>query len=171
MGGAGAHPQGWLQIVLPVVVLAVVFAVRWRRMSQDRPLRLERLWILPAIHLVVAGALFASAPPPPFVWALCAVAVAAGAALGWWRGRMMRIAIDPETHQLNHRGSPAALLFILGLVVVRQAMRNQTLDAALGLDAMAVTDIAISLAVGLFTAQRLEMFLRGRRLLAGAARG
>jgi len=171
MGGQAVGPYGWLQYAIPVVVLVVVFTIRWRRMSQDRPLKLERLWVVPAIHLVVAIALYGSAPPPAWVWGLCAAALAAGGLLGWQRGRMMRITVDAETHRLNHRGSPAAFLFILGVVLVRQAMRNQTVDAALGLDAMAVTDIAISLVLGLFTAQRLEMYLRGRRLLAGTARG
>jgi len=171
MGGQAVQPYGWLQYLIPLVVIGVVFTIRWKRMSQDRPLKLERLWIVPAIHLVLAVALLATAPPAPWVWGLCALALAGGAALGWQRGRMMRITVDPETHRLNHRSSPAAFLFVLAIVVVRQGMRNETVDRALGLDAMAVTDVAICLVLGLFAAQRLEMFLRGRRMLAEAVRG
>lgn len=160
------QPYGWIQSVFPFAVLAVVLALRWRRMGQDRPLRLERLWILPAIHLVVAAALFASQPPPVRVWLFCGTAAILGAAIGWQRGRMMRISVDPVIHRLNHRGSPAALLIILALVVVRQGLRVPAVDRVLGLDPAAVTDIAISLVLGLFTALRLEMYLRGRRLLA-----
>jgi hypothetical protein len=166
MGGQAVQPYGWLQYAIPIVVVAIVFAFRMRRMEQERPLRVERLWILPAIHLVVAGLLFWAQPPVGWVWGLSAAALLVGAALGWQRGRMMRITVDPDTHRLNHRSSPAAMLFILGIVAVRQGLRNQTVDQALGLDAAAVTNIAIALVLGLLSAQRLEMWLRARRLLA-----
>jgi len=170
MGGQAVQPYGWLQYVIPLVVIGIVFTIRWKRMSQDRPLKLERLWIVPAVHCVIAGVLLTSAPPAGWIWGLCAVALAVGAAVGWQRGRMMRITVDPVSHTLNHRGSPAAFLLVLAIVVVRQGLRNESVDRALGLDAMAVTDIAICLIVGLFTAQRLEMYLRGRRLLAGVGK-
>lgn len=166
MGGQAVAPHGWLQYAIPFVVLAVVFAVRWRRMSQDRPLKLERLWVVPALYTALAVAVFATNPPPPRIWAFSAVALVLGAGVGWMRGRSMRITVDPETHRLNHRASPAALVFLAVLILLRQAMRDPAVDLALDMDALAVADIAIALGVGLFAAQRLEMWLRGRRLLA-----
>jgi hypothetical protein len=81
----------------------------------------------------------------------------------------MRITVDPGTHRLNHRSSPAAMLFILGIVAVRQGLRNQTVDRALGLDTAAVTNIAIALVLGLLTAQRIEMWLRAPPARRGVA--
>ena len=50
-----------LSYVVIALIVAGVFVLRMRRMGQGRPLRLERLWIVPAI---LALALWASWPPP-----------------------------------------------------------------------------------------------------------
>lgn len=82
----------------------------------------------------------------------------------------MHIAVDPETHALNQRMSPAAMLFLVVLVALRSGARALAEnDAALHLDVAAVTDVLIAFALGLFAAQRLEMYLRARRLLREAA--
>jgi hypothetical protein len=154
---------------ITAVVIAVVMAIRWKRMSRQTPLRLERLWILPAVYAVVLAVTFSQFPPVGWGWGFCALALVAGAALGWQRGRMMRIAVDPVTHALSQTSSPAAVLFILAIVLLRQGAR-----AGAGwthLDAMAATDMLMALALGLFAAQRLEMFLRARALLAAARAG
>lgn len=162
---------GWISYAVPLVIIALVMALRWRRMSQVRPLKLERLWVLPALYALVAIGTFAATPPHGLAWLFCAAALVLGAALGWQRGKMMRIAIDPATHTLNQTASPAAFLFIVMLVVARSGARAAlTPDNALHLNAVAVTDMLIALALGLFTMQRLEMYLRGRRMLAGVAR-
>ncbi len=35
--------QGWISYAITAVVIGIVFAVRWRRMSVVKPLKLERL--------------------------------------------------------------------------------------------------------------------------------
>lgn len=139
-------------------------------MSRERALKVERLWIVPALYLVLTCFVFWNMPPAGMVWLWCAVALAAGAAIGWWRGKMMRISVDPETHEIRQKGSAAAMLLILGLIVVRAGARNAE---ALGVpsvhvDVVSMTDVLIAFALGLLTVQRLEMFLRARRLLAEA---
>lgn len=166
------QPGGLWSYAIPAIVIAIVFAIRWRRMSQLQPLRLERLWIFPALYAVVAIAMFVRFPPSPLGWVFCLFALIVGAALGWQRGKMMRIIVDPDTHALNQTSSPAALLFLLVIVAVRSGARHMLgTDNLLHLDAMAVTDMLIALALGLFTTQRVEMFLRARRMLAAAAAG
>jgi hypothetical protein len=99
--------------------------------------------------------------------AFCLVALALGGALGWQRGKLMRITLDPATHTLGQTSSPAALLFIVLLIVARSGAKGAMSYAGpVGLDPMAITDVLMALALGLFTAQRLEMYLRGRRMLA-----
>ncbi|WP_425230510.1 CcdC protein domain-containing protein [Sphingomonas sp.] len=148
------------------LVMAVVIGVRWRSMSRVRPLKLERLWIVPAIYAAFAAFMFVETPPAGLGWLFCAGALLLGAALGWQRGRLMRITIDPATHSLNQTGSPAAMLFLIALVAVRMGARAMlTGDNMLHLNALAVTDMLVALALGLFTATRAEMYLRGKRLL------
>ncbi|MEI5686717.1 CcdC protein domain-containing protein [Sphingomonas kyungheensis] len=159
----------WINYALPLVVVAVVMAIRWRRMKRVRPLKLEHLWILPAVYAAVIAVTFSRFPPRGLGWLFCLVALALGAALGWQRGKMMRITLDPETHRLGQTASPAALLFIVLLIVVRSGARGaMTYAGPAGLDPMAITDLLMALALGLFSAQRLEMYLRGKRMLAAA---
>lgn len=159
---------GWISYAIPLIVIAVVMAIRWKRMSRVRPLKLERLWILPAFYAVVIGFTFSRFPPQGWGWLFCLVALALGGALGWQRGKLMRITLDPETHTLGQTSSPAALLFIVLLIVARSGAKGAMNYAGpVALDPMAVTDVLMALALGLFTAQRLEMYLRGRRMLAG----
>lgn len=166
-----ASPQGWLSYIIPAVIICIVLAFRLRGMRRERPLKIERLWIVPALYFVIAGLTFWSMPPSSLaIWMWCGVALVAGAAIGWWRGKMMRISVDPETHAIRQQGSAAAMLLILALIVIRSAARNADHLGIPGvhLDVMAMTDVLIALALGLLTAQRVEMFLRARRLLAEA---
>lgn len=161
-----APPNGWISYAVTGAIIAIVFAIRWRRMSRVRPLKLERLWVFPALYAAVAAYMFVAHPPHGLAWLFCIAALVAGAALGWQRGKTMRITVDAESHTLNQSASPAAVLFILALILFRSATRMMlTGDNALHLNAWAVTDMLIALALGLFTAQRLEMYLRAKRLL------
>jgi membrane protein CcdC involved in cytochrome C biogenesis len=160
-------PQSWLSLVLPLVIVVVVMAVRMRRMSRERPLSLSALWIVPALYVLVAGMVFVSAPPTtPMVWAACAAALAIGAALGWQRGRMMHISVDPATGMLRQKASIAAMAFLIGLIVLRTVAREAAQVGGLPIDIKALTDGLIAFALGLLTVQRIEMYLRARRLLA-----
>jgi hypothetical protein len=163
MTDQAVQPHGLLQYLLPLVVFLVIFAVRARRMSQVRPLKLERLWIVPAIYLVLVVVTFATKPPGAVGWAISLVALAIGAGVGWQRGRMMAITVDPATHQLNQRGSPVAILFLFGIVALKLVAQRE--GTAIGFDAALVTDAALAFGLGMFTATRVEMYLRARRML------
>jgi hypothetical protein len=166
-----AHPQpSLLSYIIPAIIVAIVLGFRMRRMSRERPLKIERLWIVPAIYAAIAAITFSQIPPQGFGWAYCLLGLGAGAALGWQRGRLMRIRVDPETQAIWQTGSWAAMAFILVLILVRSAARSaaQYGGPAMHIDVMMVTDILIAFALGLFTAQRVEMFLRARRLLEAA---
>lgn len=166
MHDQAAAPHGLLQYVIPIVVFAIVFGLRARRMSRMRPLKLEYLWIVPALYFAIVAAMFVAKPPTPAAWLAAAAALLAGAALGWQRGRMMQIHVDPETHALNQKGSPWAILFLLAIIGIKALAQGE--GRALGFDVTMVTDVALAFALGLFAATRLEMFLRARRLLDAA---
>jgi len=163
----------WMSYVVPVIVVAVVMALRWRRMSRARRLRLETLWILPAVYAVIVAYVFATSPPSASGWGWSVLGLAVGAAIGWYRGRMMQIHVDPETHALSQQASPAAFLLLIVLVVARGAARqeiggdDQPGHHGIGL----ATDLAMASALGLIAATRIEMILRARRLLRAARRG
>lgn len=166
-----AQPNQWIGYVISTVIVVVVLAIRMRGMKRTRPLRLETLWVIPAIYAVFGAVMFVQFPPGRLGWLFSGLALLIGAALGWQRGKMMRITVDAETHKLNQQTSPAAMLFIVVLIGVRFAARDLLAGSgaySLHLSTMLITDVLIALAVGLFATTRLEMYLRARRMLAAA---
>lgn len=158
--------------LITAVVIVAVFAWRWRQVGRLRRLRLETLWIIPALYAAMAVAVFWKMPPHGLAWLWCAIGCAVGAGLGWMRGRMMTISVDPQTHSLNQTTSPAAMLFIVALILMRAMSRwlAARMDGPGHVGIILVTDIVVALALGFIVAQRIEMFLRARRLLAQARR-
>jgi hypothetical protein len=165
------QPNQWFSYAITAVVVLVVLALRMRNMSRMRRLRLETLWIVPGIYLVFAAVMFYEFSPTGLAWLVCAAALAIGAAIGWQRGKLMQIHVDPATHTVNQKASPAAFLFIIVLIVVRMGARSMLVGGGsygLHLNTMLITDVLIAFALGLFAATRLEMYLRAKRLLEEA---
>lgn len=160
------HPvqQSWTSYAISIVVIVVVMALRMRRMGKMRPLKLETLWVVPILYLAVAALMFWQLPPTGWVAIACMAALVIGAAVGWQRGKLMQIHVDPETHALNQKASPAAMIFLIALIVVRSTARRM-LGETSGISPAMLTDPLIAFALGMFTLQRVEMYLRARRLL------
>lgn len=165
----GAMPSGagyWTYLI-PLIVLGVVIL----RNSRERKVRIERLWISPLIIMVMAILAFSQNPPPgPIGLLLDVVAVGLGALLGWWRGRASNFTIDPQTHVVTSRVSPMGMLLILGIFGLRYLLRGAVSGEAsvLHLTAAEATDSFLLLAVGVVSAQRLEWWIRARRMIAEA---
>ena len=106
------HPvhQNWISYAITIGIIVVIMALRMRRMGTMRPLKLDSLWIVPAVYAVVAALMFWQLPPTGWVAIASAAGLAIGAAVGWQRGKMMHIHVDPETHALNQRASPTAMI-------------------------------------------------------------
>lgn len=147
-------------------IIGVVLFLRLRRMSKERPLKPEQLWIVPAIYLIVVVWLFLRGTPGLTGWMICGVALLLGCALGWQRGRMMHISVNPETGTLNQKASIAGMLFIVALIAVKTTAQIE--GSQLHLDIVLVTQALGALGLGLFTMQRVEMYLRAKRLLEEA---
>jgi membrane protein CcdC involved in cytochrome C biogenesis len=159
--------QSWISLAITVGIIVVVMAFRMRRMGRMRPLKLETLWIVPALYVVVAGLMFYQLPPTGWVGVASLVGLAIGAAVGWQRGKMMQIHVDPETHALNQKASPAAMMFLILLVIVRTGARSIIGEEG-GVSPAMLTDPLIAFALGMFSLTRLEMYLRAKRMLEEA---
>lgn len=163
-----------LSYVLTGAVVALVFGLRIWRMRRasrvPRRLRLEYLWIMPAVMVLASVALLFEMPPQGLDWLWLALAAAAGGGLGWVRGSLIHIEVDRETHALNTRTSPAALIFLLILFAVRYGAKMWLAEAgpAVQTHLALITDGFVLFAAGLFAVSRVEMWLRARRLLREA---
>ena len=152
------------------VGIAVLLFFRLRAMRRAKPLKLERLWIIPTLYTAFAIGLFWYLPPHGLQWLWATLALVAGGGIGWLRGSTMRIAVDPVTHDLNQRQSPAALVLLVALVGVRYVAREH-FGGDLTHAGAGVIDAFVAFAVGLLALQRVEMFLQARRLLGAARAG
>ena len=157
------NPQ-LIGMVVGIALVLVVVGLRARRSMKARRLRLEWLWITPAVIMAIGAVMLMEFPPREADLPWLVGAVVLGAALGWQRGRMMTITVDPQTHELNQSASPMAAIFLLLLVVVRTGMRS-ALTTEAHVSTVLITDGFILFAVGLLVMTRLEMFIRARRLL------
>ena len=153
-------------------VIAVFMGLRIWRGSRARKLKVERMWIRPAIILVFLGLSIYGQPPPMTapVLAGLAVATAVGLEMGWYRGRMVKVSIDPATHDLTSRASPWGILIFLGLMIVRIAVRlvlREEHDVA-GIPVAAIVDGLTLLYAGNVVGLQIEVWMRARKLLADA---
>ncbi len=103
-------------------------------------------------------------PPTGWVTIACVAGLLIGSAVGWQRGQMMHIHVDPQSHALNQKASPAAMFFLIVLVVVRAGARS-LLGQTSGVSPAMLTDPLIAFALGMLTLTRVEMYLRAKRLL------
>ena len=128
------------------------------------------MWVRPAIFIVIMGAALISLPPPfTLTSALILLAgLAAGCALGWQRGKFMKIDVHPETHDMTIQASVVGMIFIVVLVAVRYLLSGEMIQNAanLHLPVLAVSDAFVLLAGATMATQGLEVWLRARRLLA-----
>ena len=158
-----------VRTVAPFVVVGVIVALRARKMGSVQPMRLNRLWIRPAIVGVISTVVLFVTPPSTFLEALALVSVAGvGAVIGWHQAKLMAISVDEATGALNVKASRWGMITLLGIILVRMALRpwltgpDSPLHASVGL----VTDGFVLFIAGFYVARSAEMFLRGRALLA-----
>lgn len=160
-----------LQTWLPLLVIAVVFAFRFRNLSKPKPFRPAGLWVAPTILAAVFLLVTVSMPPSAIGWLVILFGTAIGAAIGWKRGHLMHLERDPRSGLLMIRQSPAALLLIIGIIFARRL-----LSAGLGIDpgaaqgghpaaaAILLTDGLLGFALGMVIAMRWTLWQRAKAI-------
>jgi hypothetical protein len=168
--------QQFLQLFLPILIILPVLYFRMRRMSRARPLKLDRMWVQPAIFLAIT-VLALLAPPPhnhpervlvalDFAW--LGLAGVLGAVAGWHWGRTMAIDVHPEDGTLMVKGGQTAMMVLVVLILFRLGLREGlSVEAkAWHINMLLVSDASVVFSALLFTLRSVEMYLRGRRVMA-----
>ena len=168
------HPFAPFLPFLPLLILIPILYFRMRKLARPQPLKLNRLWIRPAV-LVLVGTLVIWAPQPGMTrhftlleWLLLALAGGIGVAAGWYFARSMKIEVHPEDGTLMVQGGQAAVLIMLALILGRSGLNTGMRLEGWYLDVLLITDALIVFTAALFTARSLEMYLRARRVMDAA---
>lgn len=165
----------------PLIAILIVLPIILLRNRTPRTLKPQWMWVTPAIIVPMMGlALWGTSMEPgadrtPFdavSWLILAAGLGLGCVAGWWRGKMTTI----EKHAdgtLKAQASPLGIILILGLFLGRSALRSvlEPHAAAWHLNALAIADAFLLFVVGMIVVQRIEMFIRARRVLAGGTDG
>lgn len=160
--------------LLPYLVPVLILLLIVRRGMTARKIKIERMWVMPALLLFAGASMFASAQiPSVMIIAELAAALAGGAVVGWYRGRLTHVSIDPATHDLTSKTSPVGVVLIAVLFAARYGIRLAFPDVGYGHGSLAsqagaIADALTLFGIGAMVAQRLEIWLRCRRLLAEA---
>jgi len=150
MSAPPPNAPAWVYLI-PLVMIALVIL----RNSRARRLRIESLWVMPVLILALVGlSLSQQGMPTPLMLGVDIAAIAAGAGLGWWRGRFTHITVDPATHQLTSRASPIGMLLILGIFALRTGVRLYAAQNASALGVSAIGRIGATYAIGARTERR-----------------
>jgi hypothetical protein len=154
---------------VPIAVLVVVILLRSRHVGRDRPFNIRWFWVLPAMAVVGIGAALAVHPPALIGWLALAGGAALGIPLGWQRAKLTHIGRN-DKGDLIIRHSAAAMLLLVGVIVLRQVARYEMVEAGaahaawLGL----ATEALMGFALGSIVTFRGELWLRARAILASA---
>ncbi len=151
------------------VIFLIAIGVRIAMSRGSRPLNLNMLWVWP---LVITGfatyAVVKDGVPDMVKVGEMAIGLVIGAIGGWWRGKSTRIEVDPATHQLTASSPIIAMLVIIAIIGVRTFITTAVQTDPGMAQYKWVADSLLLFGVGFFGVSRIEMFIRGKRLLAEA---
>ena len=155
---------------IPLLVVGIVLIVQLRRGHRARPLNLVRMWLVPGLFTLVVMSALTGRPPTPLGWIVFASGMAVGAMIGWQRGRLMQVSIDPVTGKPMVAHSAAAIIFLVAIIALRTGVKawlgsiDQMAGGVKTPHLLLVLDASLGLALATIICQRIEMFLRARRL-------
>jgi hypothetical protein len=163
--------------ILPLIVPLLVVALILRRSMGTRKVRVQLMWIRPAILVILACVTLAASPMPgPIALAAFVAAALVGGGVGYFRARHLELSIDPETGAVSSKSTPIGTILIVGLVVLRIGLRyvfpemgGTQQGGHLAAEAVLWTDGALIFSAAMLVTQAIVIWQRTRPLLAGHA--
>ena len=162
--------QDPLHALLPYLPLIIVMIILFRRTRRPRTLKPGRLWIGPAMLLVILGvylngALKVAPPPHPMDWLVIVGTAVVGAVLGAVRAHSVHLQLHPDTGAVEARLSAWGLFIIVAWIGGRVLLRQSGMvdvNSPFGL----YNESAMSLALGAVLAQAIVLTRRCQSLRA-----
>src|SRR5208282_3617048 len=119
--GTGDH-QVFVSLLVSVAVLCLVAF----RVLRQRVVRVDRLWILPAVVLLLVFTNRERIAYTPAGVALIALGLVIGIAIGWARARFSIQSIDVANRQIRTQGGVWMLVLVLAIAAIKIALRSGT---------------------------------------------
>jgi hypothetical protein len=159
--------------ILPFVVPLLIVALILRRSMGSRKVRVNLMWIRPAILLVLAGVTLAASPMPgPIALAAFVAAAIVGGGVGYLRARHLELSVDPATGTVSSKSTPIGTILIVGLVAIRIGLRYAFPEMGaqpgghLAAQAVLWTDGALIFSAAMLVTQAVAIWQRTQPLLA-----
>ncbi|QYE35590.1 cytochrome c biogenesis protein CcdC [Polymorphobacter sp. PAMC 29334] len=154
--------------VFPILIPLVIIGVLVIRRRKPQRIRIERLWIMPVLMTAFIGSGLYYTPHAafhPLTYAAFAIALAVGLIAGWFRARTVPMSFDAASGTVVTEPSIVAIVVLVALFAGRSLLRMALVGSATGIDAGTISDGFLLFAVGLIVGGRIEMFVRGQRLI------
>lgn len=158
-----------LKPLIPYLAIGFAILILARRTQKPRRVRtpvviaLLGLLVL-AIGFYIFGHVMAGPHVDGLGWLIIAVSLAAGAACGVYAARHIHLFRDPDTGHPMSRLTVTGLLFIVGLILVKQGARHLGLEDPDAHGFGIVSDALFALAMGTVFARQILMLRRLRAL-------
>jgi hypothetical protein len=157
--------------VVPLLVAAIILR-RALRAQKPRAVRMQRLWIFPALLLFVTLNSLWHEGFPGFVVALVfAAAATGGAAIGWFRVHTLEFSLD-ESGKVSARATQLGALLIVGLIGLRYlaefGIRQFGLNASARL--IHASDATLIFSTAMLLARGVHTWIKARALIAAHKR-
>lgn len=161
----------------PLIGIGIALVIILLRNQKPRPLRVQYMWVAPVlVALAIGFGLWGMSMAPGAshaafgidAWGILKGGLILGAAAGYQRGRMTTIERAPDG-TLQAQASRLGIILIVALIASRSLLRPwlETHAGAWHLNALAIQDAFLLFAAAMVIVQRIEMFIRARRIQAG----
>jgi hypothetical protein len=157
--------------IVPLLVAAIILR-RAMRAQKPRTVRLQRLWIFPALLLFVTlNSLLHEGFPGFVVVIVFAVVAIAGTAIGWFRVHTLEFSLD-EDGKVSARATQLGALLIVGLIGLRYlaefGIKQFGLDA--GARLVHASDATLIFSTSMLLARGVHTWIKARALIAAHRR-
>lgn len=169
--------------IYDLLPLALIGLVVLRRAGRAQKVRVERIWLSPALSLIAVWLTLAQEPVPGvFAVAIMAIGTIAGIASGYLRALHLELAID-EKGKVISKATPIGTYLVVGFFLLRFGL-NYAINGGWqpgpprfinptrsGLDVLRLADAALLFSTAMMIAQRAEIWRRAQALLKGKDAG
>jgi hypothetical protein len=152
---------------LPLLVAA--FLLR-RAMREQKPkrVRFTRLWLFPALLLLVTvPSLLRSSAPGILWWIVYILSLGLGCAIGWYRVHTLEFSVDSESGKVSARATQFGAVLIVALIGLRYGADYvfKTMGLKDGGDLVYATNGMMILSTSMYVARSIHTWIRARALV------